>query len=260
MVSGIRIGIQLGDLKMPFKQALHTAARLGVRAVEIDARNGVKPSEISGTALRQVRKMLTDLDLRVVAVRFSTRRGYGDLDELDRRVAATKEAMRMAYDLGANCVINQIGTVAKDPMDESHTILRGVLNDLGRFGQHVGAILACESGSEPLTHLVDLIEALPEASLGIALNPGNLLVNGFDLNDLSKGAKHVVVVHARDGVRDLARGRGVEVPLGRGLAEFPQIAATLEECHFPGYYIVDRESLANPVQDIAQAIDFLRNM
>jgi MoxR-like ATPase len=40
------------------KQALHAAARMGAEAVEIDARSDIKPSELVGTALRQVRKLL----------------------------------------------------------------------------------------------------------------------------------------------------------------------------------------------------------
>ncbi len=101
IVSGIRIGVQLASLQLPFKQALLTAANLGVHGVEIDARTDLRPSELSGTALRQVKKLLNDLDLRVVSIRFRTRRGYDSLEELDRRVSATKEAMKMAFDLGA---------------------------------------------------------------------------------------------------------------------------------------------------------------
>ncbi len=145
-------------------------------------------------------------------------------------------------------------------MEESLALLRGVLDDLGRYGQRVGSILACETGSEPLTNLAKLIDSLPDATLGIALNPGNLLVNGFDLEDLNECASHVKLVHAKDGVRDLARGRGMEVPLGRGLAEFPQIAATLEERRYGGYYVVEREITNNPIEDVAQSIQFLKNM
>ncbi len=260
ILPGLRIGVQLSSFRQPFKQALHTAAKLGVTGVEIDARTDLRPSEISGSALRQVRKMLSDLSLRVVAVRLRTRRGYGELDELDRRVAATKEVMKMAHDLGAQVVCNQIGPVGSDASPESLTILRSVIADLDRFGQHVGAFLACETGSESIEELVAFLESLPESTIGLTLNPGNLLVNGFDLKGLPQAAKHVMLVHAKDGVRDLARGRGTEVPLGRGLAEFPDIVATLEERHFAGYYVVEREMTDQPIEDVALSVQFLNNI
>ena len=41
-------------------------------------------------------------------------------------------------------------------------------------------------------------------------------------------------VHATDGTRDLAHGRGIEVQLGRGLAEFPELLGILEEHQYRG--------------------------
>ena len=73
---GLRIGVQLTGFNLPFKQALHAAASMGVEAVEIDARYGIKPSDLVGTALRQVRKLLEDLNIRVASIRYPTRRGY----------------------------------------------------------------------------------------------------------------------------------------------------------------------------------------
>ncbi|MFO0014544.1 MAG: sugar phosphate isomerase/epimerase family protein [Planctomycetota bacterium] len=257
---GIRIGIQLAGLRLPFKQALHVAARLGVEGVEIDARTELRPSELVGTGLRQVRKMLEDLNLRVAAVRYATRRGYETTEELDRRIEGTKRAMKMAYDLGANVVVNHVGTIESDPAHPSREVLRSVLSDLGGYSQRIGAFLACETGSEPLARLGELIESLPDGSVGVTLNPGNLLVNGFQLEDLSRVAKHVMLVHAKDGVPDRARGRGTQVPLGYGLAEFPNIAATLEEHAYRGYFVVERDMAANPVEEFRNSVEFLRNL
>jgi sugar phosphate isomerase/epimerase len=257
---GIRIGIQLAGLRLPLKQALHVAARLGVEAVEIDARTELRPEDLVGTGLRQVRKMLEDLNLRVAAVKYATRRGYEVTDELDRRIEGTKRAMKMAYELGANAVVNHVGSIDPDPNHPTREVLRSVLADLGVYSQRVGAFLACETGSEPLQQLGDLIDTLPEGSVGITLNPGNLLVNGFDLDSLSKVAKHVMLVHAKDGVPDRARGRGTQVPLGYGLAEFPNIIATLEERAYRGYFVVERDMAPNPLDEFRNSVEFLRNI
>ncbi len=131
----LKVAIHLPSLRQPFKQALLTAARLGASAVEIDARNDVRPGDFTGTALRQLRKMLDDLDLRVAAVSFITRRGYTEEQDLARRVDATKEAMQFAYDLRASVVVNYIGQIPASTADAPNPrwdILVEVLRDLGR--------------------------------------------------------------------------------------------------------------------------------
>ena len=257
---GLRVGVQLTGLRLPFKEALHVAARMGADAIEIDARYELKPSDLVGTALRQVRKLLEDLNLRVASVRYPTRRGYECEDELERRIDGTKQAMKMAHDLGANVVVNQVGVIPESPDDPSFQLMRTVLSDLGAYSHRVGAFLGCETGAEPLTRLASLVNSLPDGCVGITLNPGNLLVNGFDLADLQSIAKHVMLVHAKDGVKDKARGRGSEVPLGRGMAEFPEIVAILEEFHFPGYFVVERENAQNSLEEISFAVQFLKNI
>src|SRR5262249_47737699 len=160
--------------------------------------------------------------LRVNAITFRTRRGYNVPDELERRVAATKEAMKFAYDLGASVLVNQIGRVPHEPQGSDWDLLVQVLSDLGRFSQHTGVWLAAETGAEDGGDLGRLIAALPPGSLGVTFDPGNLVVNGFSVRSaLEALGPHVMHVHAKDGVRDVAQGRGLEVPLGRGSVDFP---------------------------------------
>ena len=71
----IKLGIELASLRLPLKKGLLTARELGAEAVEIDARHELRPEDLSRTGVRQVRKMLDDLNLRVSAVSFRTRRG-----------------------------------------------------------------------------------------------------------------------------------------------------------------------------------------
>ena len=261
----LKIGIALSSLRQPLKQALHTAARLGATGIEIDARNGLRPQELSDTGRRQLRKMMEDLNLRVAAVRFQTRRGYDSPDDLERRIDATKEAMAFAYRLGAPVVINAVGPVPEPDVEgdeaDRRSILKSSLNDLARHGQHVGAMLACETGTEPIHRLVDLLDELPERAIGINLNPANLIVNGhYDTQAVPKALSRILSVTARDAVRDMARGRGIEVQLGRGMAEFPELLAILEDLPYRGWFIIDREHASNTLFEISQSVSFLREL
>ena len=257
----LKVGVQLASLRLPLKKALHTAAEMGADAVEIDARGEIKPRDLSRSGVRQMRKMLEDLNLRVCAIGFRTRRGYDVADDLDRRIEATKEAMQMAYALGAQVVVNQIGRVPSDLPDASWDTLRQALVDLGGYGQRVGAFLAARTGSEAGADLARLISALPAGVLAVDFDPGSLIINGFSASDAIRAlAPHVLHVHANDAVRDLAQGRGIETPLGRGSVDFLEMLSVLEEQEYRGYLTVERQNSANPVADVAQGVEYLRNL
>ena len=238
----IKVGIHLTSLRMPLLKGLAAAARLGAQGVELDARGELRPAELTQTALRQLRKTLNDFRLRVCAVSYRTRRGYGVLDDLDKRVAGTKEAMRMAQALGASVVVNHVGDVPAKAEGAEWDLLVQVLADLGRHGQQVGAMLAAQTGAVDGADLARLIAALPDGSIGVDLDPGALIVNGYSAQEAVEAlGRHVMHVHASDGVRDLARGRGVEVPLGRGSVDWPALLATLEQRGYRGYFTIRRD-------------------
>ena len=260
-MSALKIGVQLASLGLPFRKALQAASRLGADAVEIDVRRELKPDELSQTGIRSLRKTLDDLGLQVCALSFRTRRGYHSSDDLDRRIAASKRAMDLAYRLGATIVINQVGQIPAESDDPQWQLLTAVLADLGRHGQRVGALLAAETGTESGADMARLIDALPAGSLSVNLDPGNLIINGFSPREAVESiGQHVVHVHAKDGVRDLAQGRGIEVQLGRGSADFPALIGSLEDHQYRGYFTVERERSDDPTTEIGQAIAFLRNM
>jgi sugar phosphate isomerase/epimerase len=261
LVLQIRIGVELASLRQPFKKALLTARELGVEAVEIDARGELKPDDLSHTGVRHLRKMLDDLNLRVSAVTFRTRRGYSVVDELDARIDATRRALKLAYDLGAGVVVNHIGRIPPESDTAATSMLIQALSDIGRHSQRVGAMLAAETGTESGADLAALIARLPPNSIGVDFNPASLIMHGHSPREAAAAlAPHVLHIHATDATRDLALGRSVEVPLGRGSAEFPEVLALLEEQQYRGYITVARHDTTTPLADLRQAIEFLRNL
>lgn len=258
----LRIGIHLASLKLPLRKALQTAARLGATAVEVDARREINPRELSQTGLRQFRKLIEDLQLRVCAVGFRTRRGYHTGQDLQRRVDATKEAMTFAYSLGASVVVNHVGAVPTDTETSEWSTMVDSLTDIGRHGQKCGAMLAATTaGTENGEQLAKLIRAIPDGTLGINFDPASLIANGYSAVDtLEHLAAHVLQVYARDGTRDLTQGRGVEVPMGRGSVDFSSVIGMLEECNYTGCYTAQRLWSDDPTTDIGQAVQYLQNL
>jgi sugar phosphate isomerase/epimerase len=136
-----------------------------------------------------------------------------------------------------------------------------VLHDLGRFGQHAGALLAAETGAEPPDALARLLGALPVGSLGVDLNPGNLLVHGHTPQDsVEKLGSHILHVHATDGVGDRARGRGERVALGRGMADWPALLGALEQQDYRGDFTIERSDADAAADELESAVKYLRSL
>ena len=257
----VKIGVELASFGLPLKKALHTAARLGCGGVKIDARRDVRPSEMSGTALRQFRKLLEELDLRVSSVAFPTRRGYDDAEDLEARIAATKAAMKFAYQIGARTVVGQVGHVPGDQTGESWDTLVEALTDLGAYGHHIGATWTAKTGTVSPEDLARLIEALPDGTMGVDFDPGRLTIQGFSPSDaMSALGAHIQHVTVNDAVADMPGGRGQEVALGRGTVDFPSLMGQLEEYAYGGWFTIERHGSDDPITDVGNAVAYLRNI
>lgn len=257
----LRIAIQLGSLRQPFKEALDTAALLGAQAIEIDARTELKPAEMTRTAVRHIRKMLEDRKLRISSVRFPTRRGYSVADDIDRRVEATKDAMRMAYDLGAPVVVNHIGEIPETSEGPEWNLLLEVLYDLGRFSQKAGTTFAATTGSDNGERLRRVLDVLPIGYLFVDFDPAELIIHGFSPSDaIDLLASHVQVFRGRDAAREYSLGLGKEVQLGRGSVDFPHLLSKIEEAQYQGFITLQRNETNNAVFELTQSVEYLRNL
>jgi sugar phosphate isomerase/epimerase len=257
-VTNLKIGIQTRSLRQPLKQALRTAARLGADGVEIDARSELPPAELSQTGVREFRKLLEDLNLRVSAVAFPTRRGYDVVDDLDRRVAATQAAMRFARELRCEVVINRVGQTPADASEPRFRHLVEALTALGVYGDRVGVRLAAQTGSENPQDLVRLIDALPDHTVGVDLHPTALILSGHSpVEAVQVLGPHVLHVHACDAVREAAGG-GREVELGRGAADLPEVLGALTEFDYRGWVTIERRDSPDPITEIENAVAYLR--
>jgi sugar phosphate isomerase/epimerase len=209
--------------------------------------------------MREFHKLLNDLDLRVSAVAFPTRRGYDVADDLERRVMATQAAMQFARDLRTDVLINRVGQVSDESNDPRFGRLIEALTALSAFGDHVGVRLAAQTGGESPQQLARLIDVLPEQSLGVDLHPTGLVLGGHSPHEaVELLGPHVLHVHACDAVREAAAGRGREVELGRGMADFPELLGRLTEFDYRGWVTIERRESSDPVADIENAVAFLR--
>jgi sugar phosphate isomerase/epimerase len=257
----VKIGIQTLSLRQPIRRALETAARLGAAGVEIDARSELRPGDVSRTGMREFHKLLSGMNLRVSAVAFPTRRGYDVPEDLERRVLATQEAMRFAADLRTDVVIVRAGRIPAETDAGGFGWLVEAITAIGVFGERIGVRLALQTADVSPPDLSRLVAALPEHTVGVDLDPSGLIRGGHSpLEAVELLGPHVLHVHACDAVRDVATRSTVEVELGRGLADFPELLGRLTEFDYHGWVTIERRESANPVEEIGYAVEFLRSL
>lgn len=255
---GFKIAAQTRCLAQSIKKALHIAARLGCVGVQIDARSELLPAELSDTGLRQLRKMLTDLNLRVGSVAFPTRRGYSNPTDLQQRLEATSAAMQLASRLGARLLIGNLGPSPEDENASDRSTLIDAIQRLAVQGDRLGVRLVMQS-TAPSQVLADLIASLPEGSLALDFHPARLIAQGESPAEfVAIAGKYIAHVHASDGVHDLASGQGIEVELGRGTADFPELLGMLEEFGYRDWLTIERCNSHQPLEDVGNAVKYLR--
>lgn len=267
------LSVATAALSADLRTALRRARDLGVRGVEIDARGGLDPAQVSQSGVRQLRKWLDDEGLVVSAVAFRTRGGYADAERLEPRIAATKSALQLAQALGAGVVLNHIGDIppaaAADPAgtqsqptaDPRWRLLVDVLSDLGGWGQRVGATLCAEAGRAGPDDLLRVMAALPAGSLTCDIVTGALVVYGHDpVSAVERLSGHVGFVHATDAVAGAFAGRGRAVILGTGQVDFAGVLGAIEERGSRGWIGLEPVDERGGAKELAGAIEFLRTM
>ena len=253
-----RFSVSTVSLSRSLRHSLRMAREIGFHGIEIDARSGLSPEEVSQSGVRQIRKWLADEGLVVASVAFPTRRGYGDEDALEGRIAATKAAMQFAYEMGSTVVTNHVGDVPTEEADPRWKLLVDVLTDLGHWGERIGARLAAEAGRGPPADLLRLFGKLPEGSIGCDLVTGSLVVHGHDPAAAAESlGDHILAVHATDAVCGAFAGRGRAVVLGTGQVDFPAVFAALGERDYRGWIGLEPVDGIGAPQELAAAIRFL---
>ena len=256
----MRIAVQTRSFAQPLRQALHTAARLGFAGVQIDARAELLPTELSDTGVRQLRKMLEDLNLRFGSATFASRRGYANPRDLERRLAATVDAMRMASRLEARLLVFALGALPPIETPEYDT-LREALTSLAAQGSRLGVTLAAQCPEAAPTELAALLRELPAGLMAVDLSPADLIRCGQHPRDfVDELGPQIAHVYANDAVRGFGGASASDVELGRGSADLPELLSALEGFDYRGWVTVERRSSRQPVEDCANAIAYLRSL
>lgn len=279
----MKLGVIADCFRLPLKESIALAGTLGFEGVQIYATGGeFCPSTLSAGARSEYRRLLSDNGLAVSAL-CGDMGGYGFEIEQDNaeRIEKTCRIVDLAAELGAKAVTTHIGVIPSNPTHPRYDIMVRALGKAGRYAATQGVTLAIETGPESARTLLGFLERADAGKgLGVNLDPANfVMVTGEDpIAAVRLLAPYLVHTHAKDG-RMLRRAdpeeiygafaRGgidalnvadyfIETPIGEGSVDFPAYLAALKEVGYDGFLTIERETGADPVQDIRIAVSYLK--
>ncbi len=258
--SVVKIGIATRCLGRSLPQALHVVAQLGAHGVGFDARHELRPEDLSRTGLREIRRRLDDLRLTVASLCYFTRGGLSDRTRSEERVMGIHKAMRLAYGLGCHTLLTNPGSLPDPNNDAAWQPLRETIQALTSFAEHEGVTVAVRTTCEDAGRLAAAVAASSHEGLGVDLHPAGLVARGESVDQaVEQLLDSVVHVTAADAVRDLATGTSHEVELGRGMADWPAIFASLAERNYQGWVTIEQGISRNP-EPVRQAVQYLASV
>ena len=214
--------------------------------------------EVSETGCRQLLLYLDELNLKMACLSFASRTSLCDPDRLESRLDAIRSAMKLAYQMKSGLLTVRIGRIPHDPDSPEYQTLCEILNDLTKFGNHIGTTLLITPSGDSAEELLQIISSVTQGPIGINYDPAVFVLSGQNpleaLRTLHSSFMHVQV---RDAVRDFD-GNGSEVPVGRGEVKWDELLALIDEAGYRGWLTVDRTQGDDRTGDIARAIQFLR--
>ncbi len=254
----MKVGIITASLPMDTRSALRKAKELGAHGVQLwIVDNDLDPRNLSPSGREELITYMASLGLERSAL-CGDIGGFADPSKLDERVARTKQMFDLCVDLKTPVLTTHIGVLPEDK--SAYDAMLDAIKELADYAANRDCCFATETGLESGEGLAKFLREVNSDGARVNFDPANLCMNGFDhLAAVKDLAPYIVHTHAKDGVYRSARMGGYkEVPLGKGDVNFPKYLAALREIGYDGYLTIERECGADPVADIAEAIQFLK--
>lgn len=273
------IGILMESLKESDKDAIASAAAMGVKGLQLYATKGDHSPEVMSSAKRkELLDMMKSNGLVFSALCGDLGEGFWRPERNPILIEKSKRIIDMALELETNIVTTHIGVVPADPNHDRYKIMQEACYELSRYADSLNAHFAIETGPETSLVLKNFLDSLGSTGVAVNLDPANLvMVTGDDPVQAVYNLKdYIVHTHAKDGIklldvdpeiiyrvikdeREVKNRPFKEVPLGEGKVDFDNYLKALEDIGYTGYLTIEREVGDNPKLDIQNAVKFLEN-
>jgi sugar phosphate isomerase/epimerase len=279
----MKIGVITDCFRLPLKESIRKAAELGFSGLQIYATAG----EFSPALLDRKEELASylgligDLGLTISALCGDMGgHGFEIREDNGERIEKTKRIIDLAAASGAPVITTHIGVVPEDEKLPKFSALLEALDALGAYGKKQGISLAIETGPEKPETLKKFLDET-HGGVGVNLDPANfVMVTGVDpAAAVGILGNYIVHTHVKDGIMKKRSDPSViynifaeggigdfrmadyfiETPVGEGAVDFDSYLGALKKTGYDGYFTIEREAGANPAEDIAGALRFIRD-
>lgn len=275
-MSNFKIGVIVDSFRTDITEAIKKAKEVGATGVQISARRGpMTPDNLDNKKRKELLDMIVSNGLVVSALCGDLGGGFANKEDNEQRIEISKRIMDLAKDLNTEVITTHIGVVPEDENHPRWSILQEACEELGEYGDSVGAKFAIETGPETAVVLKKFLDSLNSKGVKVNFDPANLvMVTGDDpVKAVYTLKDYIVHTHAKDGIllykgnpeitygmiKDVTqKGSSFkEVPLGEGSVNFIEYLKALDSIGYKGFLTIEREVGDNPEKDIRAAVKFL---
>jgi sugar phosphate isomerase/epimerase len=255
-----RIAVSLNALNLPLRPALRRANEIDADGVQFELGRHFTREDMTESARRQLLHELDELGLGASSLTVPVNRPLSEWEGLEARIDGIKQAMLLAFQLKAGVVAFRTGRIPADASSPAYETLCGVLNDLARHANHVGAIPSLGWAGESAEAVSALLSQVKDGPLGVNFDPAAVVPSGQSpatvYRSLVESVNHITI---RDAVRDID-DTIVEVPVGRGEVPWDEFLALTVEADYRGWMTAVRTQGDDKAGDVARAVKFVRNV
>lgn len=272
-----KIGVIVNSFRIDIKDAVKKAKEVGADGIQVYTTKGeMAPENLNSKQRKEFLDYVTSNGLVISALCGDLGEGFADRENNPRRIEKSKRIMDLAKDLNTSVVTTHIGVVPEDANHPRWSVLQEACEQLGEYGDNVGAYFAIETGPETSAILKKFLDSLKSKGVRVNLDPANLaMVTGDDPVQAVYNLKdYTVHTHAKDGIMlrkgnpeviygmiedEIQQGAAFkEVPLGEGSVNFKEYLKALNSIGYNSFLTIEREVGENPEKDIRMAVDFLK--
>lgn len=274
------IGAMVDSFRQDTREAIKTAASIGVQGLQMYSTNGENsPENLVGQKRKDLLNFVKDQGLVFSAICGDLGQGFMNPEKNPMLIEKSKRIMELAKDLESDVVTTHIGVVPADRNHDRYKIMQEACFSLAQYADSMGSHFAIETGPETAETLKMFLDDLGSTGVAVNLDPANfVMVTGDDpVAAVHTLKKYIVHTHAKDGIKLRDCNPEIvyhaiehdgwdrepsfrEVPLGQGSVDFPAYLKALEEIGYKGFLTIEREVGGNPAADIQLAADYLRKM
>ena len=274
------IGAMVDSFRMPTREAVKTAASIGVKGLQMYATSGENsPEMLSGVKRSELLRYVKDQGLVFSAICGDFGKAFSDRKRNGELIEGSKRIMDLAKDLCTYVVTTHIGVIPSDKTCDRYKIMQEAAYELAQYADGLNAHFAIETGPEVADTLKSFLDDLGSTGVAVNLDPANFAMVTRDdpVAAVYKLQKYIVHTHAKDGV-NLRNCDPYEIyaemdhsawdqepafrelPLGQGAVDFPAYLKALDDVGYRGFLTIEREVGERPAEDIKLAADFLRSV